>query len=331
MDAKEINNRKRRKAKRLLFNILFSFVLIVALGILLAYNIGKRKDDGQKKEKYALIDKKSVTLVYGDKLAVEVPENIGLNKEMTIKKLINSENYKLLLRTINEIFPEKVESYRVIKYTKPELNVKNIRRVPTHIIEDKEYILTTETQELFDNLYAEKSKNETNIVVDILNANGIVGYAREAGERLKSKLNVSYTAANYEKNTNYSLIRINEIDKEKLEEILVTLSENYFKVKKEEEIPTLANLVIILGKEQLVPLKIDVIGGNKIAKDLYADLKRAGYKNLILRDTSKKVERNVVEYNSEDYYTALKISKKFNIRAMQENKNLKNKINIYVK
>lgn len=328
---KTSNELKKKKAKKMLLSILLSFSIIVILAVLLIYNLRRKQYEIEDNNRYALIDKSSVTLVYEDKLAVEMPADLSLNKEMTIKKLINSENYKLLLNSINEVVPEKVNSYKLVSYEKPELNVKQIKVIPSYTIDDKKYILTTETQELFENTYLGKSKFSSNILVDILNANGVIGYARETGEKLKEKLHINYTAANYEKNTNYSLIRINDIEQEKLEDILVTLSENYYRVKKDEEIPTLANVVIILGKEEDIPLKIDIIGRSDIAQNLYNDFKRTGYKNLFLRKTQRKIERNMVEYNKEDYYTALKISKKFNIRGMQENNNLKNKINIYIK
>lgn len=35
--------------------------------------------------------------------------------------------------------------------------------------------------------------------MDVLNANGINGYARRTGENIKNKLGMKYNAANYEK------------------------------------------------------------------------------------------------------------------------------------
>jgi len=112
------------------------------------------------------------------------------NKETTIKKLVDSKNYKMVIDSINNFLPEKVENYKVVRYSEVALNVKNARNIPEMVIDNKKYILTSGTQSLFADLYGGNLKGSTNLVVDILNANGVGGYARKTGENLKNKLSL---------------------------------------------------------------------------------------------------------------------------------------------
>ncbi|MEG3013669.1 MAG: LytR C-terminal domain-containing protein, partial [Cetobacterium sp.] len=150
----------------------------------------------------------------------------------------------------------------------------------------------------------------------------------QTGEKLKNKLSLTYTAANYEKNTNYSLIKINEVTKENLEDILTNVNEKYFKIKEDNDIPTLASVVLILGREKDIDFKIDIKGTSDNAKSALKELEGLGYKNVYLKNESKKLEKPVIEYNKEDYYTALKVAKKLNIISMIENNSLDNRLNI---
>ncbi|MGL5961476.1 MAG: LytR C-terminal domain-containing protein, partial [Cetobacterium sp.] len=62
----------------------------------------------------------------------------------------------------------------------------------------------------------------------------------------------------------------------------------------------------------------------------FKELENYGYKNLSFKEESKTSGKSVIEYNKEDYYTALKIAKKLNIINMLENNGLDNKINILI-
>lgn len=118
--------------------------------------------------------------------------------------------------------------------------------------EKRRLILSSSVSSMFKELYAEKnSVNELNenILVDVLNANGRGGYARKTGELIKEKLGMKYNAANYEAQQEESFIILNDISKEKAGEIIEKLREKYFKIKNKSSIPTLANVVLVLGKE----------------------------------------------------------------------------------
>lgn len=325
MKRQKGTNRKRRN-NNVFISMVLGVIAIIALGIFLSYNIRKQNKSLEEWERYAIIGKNNVVVVYEDKLSVKIPFDIQVNKEKTIKDLVDSRNYELVLDTINGFLPEKVTNYKVMKYGELDLNVKNGRNIPEIVIDDKKYILTSGTESLFNDLYGGDLTKPENLVVDILNANGIGGYARRTGERLKDNLGVTYTAANYENNQEYSLIKINEIDRKNLEDILMNVNEKYFKIKEENDIPTLASVVLILGKESNIDFKIEVVGTSGNAKEVYKNLGNLGYKNLTLKEQNKNLDKSVIQYNKADYYIALKIAKKLNIDSMIENNELNDKI-----
>lgn len=322
---------KRKKNASAFGSLLLGLIAIVLLGIFLAYNLNKTNKNLENWSRYAIIGKNNVIVVYEDKLAIKIPFDVQVDKDTTIKDLVNSKNYELVLNSINSFLPEKISNYKVMKYSDISLNVKNARNIPEMVIDDKKYILTSGTQSLFSDLYGGELKNSQNLVVDILNANGIGGYARKTGENLKENLSdLTYTAANYEKNEEYSLIKINEIDKENLEKILMSVNEKYFKIKEDNNIPTLASVVLILGKENNIDFKIVVKGTTAQAKNVQKELEASGYKNISLKNEKKDLSKPVIEYNKDDYYIALKMSKELKIPNMLENNDLRNKINVLI-
>ena len=238
------------------------------------------------------------------------------------------------MAAVNRILPEKVDNYKVIKFGDIKLNVKNAKNIPETNIEDKRYILTSSLYSMFDSLYTDTNRaNEVNenIIVDILNANGRAGYARKTGETLKKNLSMKYNAANYETFLEESYVIMNDISKEKTQEVLMQLDEKYFKIKDVPSIPTLANVVVVLGKEQNVDFNLEIVGNTSKADEIGKELKKLGYKNIKNIKNDSKVENSVIEYNSEDYFIAYKIAQKLDIKDMIEKDNLKNKIIIFAK
>ena len=214
-----------------------------------------------------------------------------------------------------------------------KLDVDNEKNIPETNIEEKRFILTSSLYSMFKELYHEKNGVEevnSNILVDILNANGVGGYARKAGDSLKNSLGVKYNAANYENQLDQSYIILNDISKEKAAEIIDKLPEKYFKIKNKSSIPTLANVVVIFGSEKKIDFKIDIFASEENVKKATTALKRAGY-NSINQKSEKDMEKSIVEYNKEDYFIAQKIAKVLKIEDMVENNDLENRVNITIK
>ena len=56
-----------------------------------------------------------------------------------------------------------------------------------------------------------------------------------------------------------------------------------------------------------------------------------GYSNISSLPEKEDTEQSIIEYNKEDYFTALKIAKALGITDMVENSDLENKIGITIK
>ncbi|MBM6689768.1 LytR C-terminal domain-containing protein [Fusobacterium mortiferum] len=317
---------------RAIFTVIF---VIVVLGGFLFINSMRKNPELDKNSSYLIIGKENLIAVYQDKLAVRIPYGINIDKDKTFKDLVDNKNEEEILKTVNKLLPVPLNNYMRVKFGQVQLNVKNAKNIPETTVDNKRYIVTSSLHSMYETLYNEqKNKNELNenIIVDVLNANGINGYARRTGENIKNKLGMKYNAANYEKNLEESYIILNDISNEKAEEIVMQLNEKYFKIQQVPTIPTLANVVVILGQEKNIDFTIEVLGENSTTiQNISDELKREGYKKVEIEKDKVKADNAFVEYASEDYFIAYKIAKKLNISNFIENNNLKNKIRVITK
>lgn len=309
-------------------------VLTVILSVLLFLNFRGNNIKLSKDEKVLIIGKQNLFAIYEDRLAVKIPYELYIDSEETVEDLVSTRNYEQVLEKINSIVPEKLTRYIVIKSGEIKLDVENQRNIPETNIGDKRFILTSSVYAMFKELYHEKNsvdeKNE-NILVDVLNANGVGGYARKTGELIKTSLGMKYNAANYETTQDQSYVILNDISKEKAAEILDKLPEKYFKIKTKSTIPTLANIVVIIGSEKDINFKIDIYGDEAVLKDATDKVKKLGYTNVSTSARKEGTEQSVIEYNKEDYFIALKVAKELGITDMIENNDLSNKIGVTIK
>jgi len=324
---------KKKKKKKGRSSILI-LILIAILVVLLYFNFRGNSIKLTKDERVLIIGKQNLFAVYEDKLAVKIPFELYVDSDETIQNLVDSQNYENVLEKINSIVPEKLNRYVVIKNGEMKLEVENEKNIPETNIGEKRYILTSSVYSMFKELYHEKNTvdqlNE-NLLVDVLNANGRGGYARKTGELIHNSLGMKYNAANYETTLDQSYVVLNDISKEKAAEILDKLPEKYFKIRTKSSIPTLANIVVILGSEKNIELKIDLYGNKENIKNAEQQLKKAGYKNTVEQSEKDGTEQSIVEYNKEDYFVAQKLAKILGINDMVENNDLKDRIGITIK
>lgn len=309
-------------------------VLTMILSVLLFLNFRGNNIKLSKDEKVLIIGKQNLFAIYEDRLAVKIPYELYIDSEETVEDLVSTRNYEQVLEKINSILPEKLTRYIVIKSGEIKLDVENQRNIPETNIGDKRFILTSSVYAMFKELYHEKNsvdEQNENILVDILNANGVGGYARKTGELIKTSLGMKYNAANYETTQDQSYVILNDISKEKAAEILDKLPEKYFKIKTKSTIPTLANIVVIIGSEKDINFKIDIYGDEAVLKDATDKVKKLGYTNVSTSARKEGTEQSVIEYNKEDYFIALKVAKELGITDMIENNDLSNKIGVTIK
>jgi len=322
-------NQKKNKLKFLIFVI----TAVVLLSVVLVLNMGKRNlGESEDWDNYMVIGKKNVFVVYGEKLALQVPFDINMNKEKTLGDIAKSKNYEEVVRSLNEILPEKVENFKVVTRGQVEIDAKNMRQIPEIAMNEKRYVLTSSLNGMFLELYYDSASAEgnSNIIIDVLNANGRSGYAREAGEKLAKTFPLKYNAANFDTFEQYSYIQNKDLPEEKLKELVMELDEKYFKIKEEGTLPTLANAVVVLGREQEGLLSINIYSSEKTAVTTAKQLERIGYKSVKGSKAPGSIDNSFVEYNKADYYTAYKLAERLGIKHMVENKELKEEINIFI-
>lgn len=323
--------KKKKKRGRAPILVLVLTVILLAL---LYLNFRGNNIKLSKDEKVLIIGKQNLFAIYEDRLAVKIPYELYIDSEETVEDLVSTRNYEQVLEKINSIVPEKLTRYIVIKSGEIKLDVENQRNIPETNIGDKRFILTSSVYAMFKELYHEKNsvdEQNENILVDILNANGVGGYARKTGELIKTSLGMKYNAANYETTQDQSYVILNDISKEKAAEILDKLPEKYFKIKTKSTIPTLANIVVIIGSEKDINFKIDIYGDEAVLKDATDKVKKIGYTNVSTSARKEGTEQSVIEYNKEDYFIALKVAKELGITDMIENNDLSNKIGVTIK
>ena len=323
--------KKKKKRGRAPILVLVLTVILLAL---LYLNFRGNNIKLSKDEKVLIIGKQNLFAIYEDRLAVKIPYELYIDSEETVEDLVSTRNYEQVLEKINSIVPEKLTRYIVIKSGEIKLDVENQRNIPETNIGDKRFILTSSVYAMFKELYHEKNsvdEQNENILVDVLNANGIGGYARKTGELIKTSLGMKYNAANYETTQDQSYVILNDISKEKAAEILDKLPEKYFKIKTKSTIPTLANIVVIIGSEKNINFKIDIYGADSVLKDATDKVKKLGYTDINTSAAKEGTEQSVIEYNKEDYFIALRIAKELGITDMIENNELVNRIGVTIK
>ncbi|MDR1835604.1 MAG: LytR C-terminal domain-containing protein [Fusobacteriaceae bacterium] len=336
-DSKNTMIKTRIGAKResKIFQIIITIVIIVVLAFILFRKLTNTKPvilDSTKKQ--LVIGKSNLIAVYENKLALTIPFEVNANKDETFGDIVKKRNDAEVLDAVNKILPEKIDEVKRVAKGEVRLDVKNKKMAPETGIDDKRMILTSSLTNLFDELYYEQTAvapSNENIIVDILNANGKAGYAKKTGEKIATNLSMKYNAANNDTPSDTSFVILRDITKEKAQEVVMELSEKYIKIRSDVNIPTLANIVVILGKEEKISFEIHVIGKSAAAGKATEDLKSQGYKNVKNNLEVRNVDDNLIEYNPDDYYIAYKVSRLLNIKNMIEKEDLSDRLNIIMK
>ena len=281
--------------------------------------------------------------VYYNGKFIEIPKGTYIANDKRIenyyiKKIVNKSE---LLNDLNKYFPDKIEY--VTKGEKPKESIK----LPVIISDGKTYIDSVKLEKLLVELPTRVAKDDKeNIVaeekpvslegkkIEILNANGIDGFASSLGDALMAKFKIVYNAENYTQEENYSYIINNKLDDNAANELLSSLSIKYIKKMKPGQIKPDADLVIITGKDTETGFKTEIMSAaenSAITEKLKAYTpvftKADKYKDIDL----KKLTGIQINYNPEDYYTAYKLGKLLNTTNLVEDASLKDSIIILTK
>lgn len=310
------------------------FIILTVLGLCLMSYFLISKIDYKKSEvktpqnmkKYALIDNGKVYFIYED-LVFKIPEELYFTKKKSLKEILIKKKYKELVNMANYIFPEKLEGYKMGSYKK--LNDFDLINLPVIKTKDKIYLKSSALNEIFVIDYYKINEERKNVIIDILNANGVNGYASKIGENIKKNLLYEYNAANYEKISGYSYIVENRLSKKQLRKIAQLLDEKYIKIKNDTLVPTISDAVIVLGNEKVNDFFITIISNEE--KDAVKDiLSKEGYKKIGLKKPDIEIAETEIRYNEEDYYIAYKISKILKWNNLIQDNSLNNNIEIRI-
>ena len=319
-----MTNSNRKKT----FLIIWVLLLLGAVLLLNRYFNGKTD---VKYKKYLVIGKENIFVVYDDKVSLKIPQDTYVGQEKMVLDYLNKKEYSELFQVIKSIFPEELEGYIVPKRNVDVATDYSVN-IPTISNNNKNYILTSELNKVFINLYyGTLNEKADNILIDILNASGKAGLSKKIGEKLQKDFGFRYNPATYEENSEYSYIINNSLSQKQVEDLIMSLDSKYIKIKDKSKLPTPANAVVIIGRETEGILSINIYKNGEIDKENYNKLNKNYYINLKTTVTKEKIEDTYIEYKAEDYYTAYKISKLLGIDKLVENKEISNKINIYVK
>lgn len=309
----------------LIWLMLFSVIYIVYKSDKKIINeIDKTENIEKEIDKVIIISKNETFILYKNKMCLKLKNDIYLSKDKAINSIISKKNYDEIVNELNYILPVKIEEYNY------DINHTNNDAIEIPVIEldGKKYINTYLLASIFEvnyfNISYDKNKNK---IIDILNGNGRSGSANTIGKKISENLGYKYNAANYDEVSRYSYIINNSLQESEIVELIELLDEKYIKIKTDYIVPTIADAVIILGREVGFLTQIVVQSNTKLNSKEYLTLKN-NYRNTKQIKIKTNIEEKSIEYNPVDYYIALKISKLIGIDNMVENVKLNERINI---
>jgi hypothetical protein len=290
-----VTNSNRKKT----FLIIWVLLLLGAVLLLNRYFNGKTD---VKYKKYLVIGKENIFVVYDDKVSLKISQDTYVGQEKMVLDYLNKKEYSELFQVIKSIFPEELEGYIVPKRNVDVATDYSVN-IPTISNNNKNYILTSELNKVFINLYyGTLNEKADNILIDILNASGKAGLSKKIGEKLQKDFGFRYNPATYEENSEYSYIINNSLSQKQVEDLIMSLDSKYIKIKDKSKLPTPANAVVIIGRETEGILSINIYKNGEIDKENYNKLNKNYYINLKTTVTKEKIEDTYIEYKAEDYY-----------------------------
>lgn len=324
-------NKKKKQVKPRFYVITAMFLAWVTFMIVdnLDFNMFSKDNTTNISGNYVLFNADKSFVIFENKFIINIPNDIYLEKGKPFEEYIKKKNYNIALQSLNTILPESINKY-ILGEEKDIPEGMKIVQMPVIDIKGLKYPDTYELTELFvKDFYEIDTKKNKDILIDVLNANGIAGDAGRTGKALKEKYGYKYSAANHETKTNYSYIINKNLTRKKMEEIVMTMNQKNIKIKKDSSISTIADAIIILGQEN-VHIEIVLKGNSKVPVEQSNKLYDLGYKNIRRFETSADFTNEVVYYEEVNYYTAYKISKYLGIDNMKLKEDLNNSIEIYI-
>lgn len=334
------------------FNSRFYFiiitVIIVALGVIFKEKIIDLREqlknnrllfsceglnvNNSSKERYIIFTDKAGYAVYTGRFVLKMSGNIYFNKTKNFKELLQTKNYSEIANFYNYGAVEKIKEYYVCEKVDKTIEYEAVP-IPTIKVAGKDYVDSKKLSEIFENLYYKikisNIKNSKIITVDTYNAaNNENGFGKFV-ENLSSK-GYRVTSSNFGETSDGNKIYNNGVSEDDALKFIMNSQQKYIKIVTEPPIASSADIVFLAGNDVAGDLKIVINGNKKKVDDIIKSLEKSGYTNIV-KESEELPKDSFIKCNSEDYYTAYKISKLLKIKDIFEEESISNRIEIYIK
>lgn len=310
--------------------------LLIILSIISLMSCGIKNDT---KTGNRLVVAENKYYVYYDNEVIELNKDTYITKDMKIGDYffnfkflgIQLKDERKLLLDLAKYFPHGINEIQ--KGDSPEKYVK----IPTYMLNNKSIIDSVKLADILNGESLINSESNSELIeakeepsdenvnlenkkVEILNANGIAGYAKKLGETLKSNLKMEYNAENYNKPSNVSYVINHKLNDKQLETFIENLGIKYIKILDDQSIKPDADVVVITGNDKLVNFTITIETNNE-----KTELKNLldGYK-LVVKNNANVADGIVIKYNKEDEFIAKNIAKILSDAKLQQDDTIKN-------
>lgn len=266
--------------------------------------------------------------VYYEKEVIEIPKGTYITKENKIDDYFYNivfigktvKNEKKLLLDLSKYFPHGITDVRIGE--KPN----SVVSLPVFKVDEKNMIDSIYLAEILVGQTAEALINlnntseivevkDANIIdpnvslegktVEILNANGIQGFAANLGKAFETNLKMKYNAENYTQSSDISYIINHKLTEEEFNKFVNSLSLKYIKIKKDDNLKADADVVLITGNDAKVKNYPITIISNSDSSELKELL--SSYNNVSVKKTDKEVKEIIIKHKAEDVVIARKL------------------------
>lgn len=283
-----------------------------------------------KSERYFIFTEDAGYAVYTGRFVLKLKGNFSFNKDKNFEKLMHEHSYTEIVNFFNFSVPEKISEYYFPDRFPVDIDRESIE-IPTIYSQGVRYIDSTKLNMLFITLFykIEQIKHEQTKIttVDVINATSDENYIKNFQEKFLTK-NYSCSYSNYGEAKNGNYIYNNGTTAEKIREFVMAIDERYIKTAEEPPFAAESEIIFVAGESEEPGVKIAVYGDKKNIKKIEKRLKELKYSNI--EKSIKNVEKTVIKYNKEDYFTAYKLSELTGVREMEEDSTLENMIEIYL-
>lgn len=272
--------------------------------------------------------------VYYDGNTFELPKDLYLTKTKKVEQYFTSGMLKQLnigtlskaelLNDLNKYFPSG------IKYITENETPVGSALIPVTSVGNEKHVDSIKFEKMLANMPKaqevkkdDETQEETVVNInpaetlkgkkfEILNANGIDGFAKNIGEKLKAKFGIEYNAENYTKPETMNYVIVRKLNGTEIEAILAEAGLKYAKILEDNTVKPNADFVLITGNDSQINFPIEIVTlaeksvtADKIKGYNVKNIKSAEYKGEKL---DKIIDVKIV-YNPADIYTAKLLAK----------------------